>query len=147
MLASPPHGVDLVAAYKHAGTAHFSRLVHVLQTYLSHLVSTPSAPQEPVATVCSLLMRLYDLNTESALVPAGEFYNAHVGGRPEHLAEMQQWLLQPSMAFSFAKYPFLLTPQVKASLLTWVNSNTMALQMTQNLVAGAEVSNGLQRCV
>jgi hypothetical protein len=137
LLASPAHSVDLLAVYRHAGAPFFVRLLHVLQSYLSHLASTPAAPREPVALVCTLLMRLHDVNVKAHLVPPEMFYNTDVGARPEHMASMQQWLLQPSMAFSYAHYPFLLTPDVKASLLTWLNSNVMALQMTRNLFTGA----------
>ena len=97
----------------------------------------PNAAGLSVALVCSLLMQLFDINGKAQLVPQDMFYNTDIGSRPEHMATMQQWLLQPSMAFSYARYPFLLTPNIKASLLTWINSNVMALQMTRNLFSGA----------
>lgn len=122
--------------YRQAGAPYFLRLVRVLQSYLTHLISARSGPTDPASLVCSVLKTFYDLNQSKPLLPADVFYNSTVGSTPEQMQEMQQWLMNPSAVFNYVRFPFLLSPVVKGQLLTALNSNTMVMHMAQNVLFG-----------
>lgn len=137
LLQTPAHKQPIWDIYRHAGAPYVLRILRVLQSFLTQLVTSRSSPTEQAYLVCAVLQYFYEQNQVLPLVSVDVFYNQAVGATDEQLQELQRWLLQPSAVFSFAQYPFLLLPTVKGQLLTALNANSMMTQMTRNVMFGA----------
>ena len=96
--------------------SHFVHTVHVLQSYLTLGMTSPS-PHAPVAPIVMLLAELHHVNRTLHLVHEADFQNAAVCAALRVQEAAYELRAAPQRTFRLTQYPFLFDADCKRRLL------------------------------
>lgn len=111
---------------------YFSRVLHVLQNFLSYCLSSKSG--NPVPTVI-VLQSLYDCNKDARIIPEWMFYNESISQRINVIEEWNRFKSSTSTSsvFNFCGYIFLLDTVCKSTLVR-VEANDLMQQISNSMM-------------
>jgi E3 ubiquitin-protein ligase HECTD2 len=118
---------------------HFQKVVRILSSYLSYLIVSKGAPEQPIISTTLVLEFLFKTNERARVIPYTEFYNTQVSNHVHLEKEYRAWKSGNKLLFSLCRYPFLLTTTAKINILQIHAQHEMGNQIHQ---AFAEVING-----
>jgi hypothetical protein len=110
---------------------YFSRVLHVLQNFLSYCLSSKSGNPAPTVIV---LQSLYDCNKDAHIIPEWMFYNDSI---PQRIDIVEEWnrfksSASTSSVFNFCGYIFLLNTVCKSTLVR-VEANELMKHQSNSL--------------
>lgn len=110
---------------------HFQKVVRIVSAYLSFLITTKGAPDQPIFSATLTLEFLYKANEQGRIVPYTEFYNAAVSERVDLAKEYKTWKSGNKLLFSLCRYPFLFSTTAKINILHIHAEHEMRIQVNQ----------------